>query len=54
MRRILLVSDTHGNVDIINEKATQTNADFVIHAGDFGFYDEQRVSLASVIGNCVY
>ena len=47
MRRILLISDTHGNLDIINEKATQTNADFVIHAGDFGFYDEQSISSLS-------
>ena len=47
MRRILLISDTHGNLDIINEKATQTSADFVIHAGDFGFYDEQSISRLS-------
>lgn len=43
MRRILLISDTHGNLDIINEKVSQTNADMVIHAGDFGFYDDQSV-----------
>lgn len=43
MRRILLISDTHGNLDIINEMAVQTAADFVIHAGDFGFYDEQSI-----------
>lgn len=43
MQRILLISDTHGNLDIVNEKAAQTNADFVIHAGDFGFYDEQSI-----------
>lgn len=47
MRRILLISDTHGNLDIINEKAAQTKADFVIHAGDFGFYDEQSISRLS-------
>lgn len=28
---------------IINEKVSQTNADMVIHAGDFGFYDDQSV-----------
>lgn len=44
MRRILLISDTHGNLDIINEKVQRTNADLVIHAGDFGFYDEQSIS----------
>lgn len=41
MRKILLISDTHGKLDAINDKILQTNADFVIHAGDFGFYDEQ-------------
>jgi len=34
MQKILLMSDTHGNLDIINKKAAQTNADFVIHAGE--------------------
>lgn len=43
MRRILLISDTHGNLDIINEKVAETNADMVIHAGDFGFYDDQSI-----------
>ncbi|WP_238585577.1 metallophosphoesterase family protein [Legionella quateirensis] len=43
VRRILLISDTHGNLDIINEKVNQTQADMVIHAGDFGFYDEQSI-----------
>jgi len=37
--RLLLISDTHGQLDIINELAAQTQADAVIHAGDFGFYD---------------
>jgi predicted phosphodiesterase len=43
MLRILLISDTHGNMDIINEKVAETKADMVIHAGDFGFYDDQSV-----------
>jgi hypothetical protein len=43
MKKILLISDTHGNLDIINETAKKTNADSVIHAGDFGFYDEQII-----------
>jgi predicted phosphodiesterase len=38
--RALLISDTHGHVDIINQLIEVTNADLVIHAGDFGFYDE--------------
>lgn len=37
---VLLVSDTHGNLDIINQLVEITNADLVIHAGDLGFYDE--------------
>lgn len=41
MQKILLLSDTHGNLDIINKLADKTEADFVIHAGDFGFYDER-------------
>lgn len=40
MNRILLLSDTHGKLDIINELVIKTGAHFVIHAGDFGFYDE--------------
>lgn len=43
MSRILLISDTHGNLDAINEKIAKTNADMVIHAGDFGFYDENSI-----------
>lgn len=43
MYKILLISDTHGNLDIINEKVEQVQADFVIHAGDFGFYDQDSI-----------
>jgi Icc-related predicted phosphoesterase len=38
--RLLLISDTHGKLDIINELLAQTQADAVIPAGDLGFYDE--------------
>jgi predicted phosphodiesterase len=51
MRKILLISDTHGNLDIINEKVMQTKADFVIHAGDFGFYDEQSLDCRALARN---
>lgn len=47
MRRILLISDTHGNLDTINQKVEETNADMVIHAGDFGFYDDQSINRLS-------
>ena len=38
--RFLLLSDTHGKLGIINELAADLQADAVIHAGDFGFYDD--------------
>jgi predicted phosphodiesterase len=38
--RFLLISDTHGKLAIINELAAHVHADAVIHAGDFGFYDD--------------
>ncbi len=47
MYKRLLLSDTHGKLDIINELALQTKADFVIHAGDFGFYDEFSIKRLS-------
>jgi predicted phosphodiesterase len=37
--RLLLLSDTHGKLSIINELAATVQADAVVHAGDFGFYD---------------
>jgi len=39
--RFLLISDTHGNLGIIDELARDVEADAVIHAGDFGFYDTE-------------
>ena len=38
--RILLIPDTHGNLRQINDLARATNADVVLHAGDFGFSDD--------------
>ena len=38
--RFLLLSDTHGKLGIINELAAGVRADAVIHAGDFGFYND--------------
>lgn len=40
MTRILLLSDTHGSIDIINMLVEKTKTNMVIHAGDFGFYNE--------------
>lgn len=41
--RILCISDTHGHLSQIDELAEKTNASAVIHAGDFGFYDNESV-----------
>jgi len=43
MKKILLISDTHGNLDLINALVEENEIDFVIHAGDFGFYDNQSL-----------
>lgn len=37
--RFLLISDTHGDLEVINRLAAMTQSDAVIHSGDFGFYD---------------
>jgi len=34
--RLLLISVTHGDVEIINRLASATEADAVVHSGDFG------------------
>ena len=38
--RYLLISDTHGRLEMIDPLARRVGADAVIHAGDFGFYDD--------------
>src|SRR5262245_15126290 len=43
MKRILLLSDTHGHLDMVDELAARERACAVIHAGDSGFYDDQSV-----------
>jgi predicted phosphodiesterase len=45
--RFLLISDTHGKVEIINELARHVRADAVIHAGDFGFFDDGSIERLS-------
>ncbi|MFP2960493.1 metallophosphoesterase [Myxococcus sp. 1LA] len=39
--RLLLISDTHGHLDVIDPLAKASRADAVLHAGDFGFYDAE-------------
>lgn len=41
--RILLVSDTHGDLEQLDALIKETGVDAVIHAGDFGFYDNDSV-----------
>lgn len=38
--RFLLISDTHGDLGVINDLAGHVQLTRVIHAGDFGFYDD--------------
>jgi len=38
--RFLLVSDSHGQLGLVDNLAVHTQSDAVIHAGDFGFYDD--------------
>jgi predicted phosphodiesterase len=45
--RIAAISDTHGDLNLINTIVRESNADAVIHAGDFGFYDDESVSRLS-------
>jgi predicted phosphodiesterase len=45
--RALLVSDTHGKIELINQLIDNAHADIVIHAGDFGFYDESSYQYLS-------
>lgn len=39
--RLLLISDTHGKLGVVNDLAASAQADAVIHAGDFGFHDDE-------------
>ena len=40
----LLDSDLHlGNLKSLNDLAQQARANYIIHTGDFGFYDEESL-----------
>ena len=45
--RILLITDTHGDIDAINALIERERADACIHCGDFGFYDDKSVERLS-------
>ncbi|KAJ3441146.1 metallophosphoesterase family protein [Anaeramoeba flamelloides] len=40
--RILLITDTHGHLSSINKLIEKYNCDYVLHAGDFGLYDNEH------------
>ncbi|MBK05692.1 MAG: hypothetical protein CL920_04665 [Deltaproteobacteria bacterium] len=42
--RILLVTDTHNELDVINDLIETEYIDCCIHCGDFGFYDEDSLN----------
>lgn len=44
MKRILLISDTHGRLDVINELARETSADYCFHLGDLCIYTKASVN----------
>ncbi|KAL6076876.1 hypothetical protein QOT17_002574 [Balamuthia mandrillaris] len=41
--RVLILSDTHGHLHLINQLAEQHGADCVLHCGDFSLYSEERL-----------
>lgn len=45
--KLLLVTDTHGHLTGLNDVAKENSADAIIHAGDFGFYDDTSVDRLS-------
>ena len=45
--RLLLISDTHGHLESIHQWVRKTGADAVVHAGDFGFYDDKSLNRLS-------
>ncbi len=47
MTKLLLITDTHGNLKVINDLVRKTGCDAVVHAGDFGFYDDESVDRLS-------
>lgn len=39
MFKMLFLSDTLGHLELINELVEKTQANIVVHAGNFGFHD---------------
>lgn len=41
--RVLCIADVRGNLRSLNELARNARADYIIHTGDFGFYDDSSL-----------
>jgi len=41
--RVLCIADVRGNLRSLNDLAKQANANYILHTGDFGFYDSQSL-----------
>ncbi|RMZ80936.1 hypothetical protein DV737_g2786, partial [Chaetothyriales sp. CBS 132003] len=41
--RVLCIADVRGNLRSLNELAKTAHADYILHTGDFGFYDESSL-----------
>ncbi|KAL1921068.1 uncharacterized protein VTP21DRAFT_11703 [Calcarisporiella thermophila] len=45
--RVLCCADVRGNISLLNQLAEETRADYIIHCGDFGFYEKASVGRMS-------
>ncbi|KAI7253487.1 hypothetical protein KC335_g15039, partial [Hortaea werneckii] len=41
--RVLCIADVRGNLRQLNELARNAKADYILHTGDFGFYDDSSL-----------
>ncbi|KAK0617445.1 hypothetical protein B0T14DRAFT_525209 [Immersiella caudata] len=41
--RVLCIADVRGNLQSLNDLAKSARADYIIHTGDFGFYDDSSL-----------
>ncbi|KAI9031890.1 hypothetical protein CLU79DRAFT_808816 [Phycomyces nitens] len=46
-KRILCTADVRGNIALLNKLAKDTNAQYIIHTGDFGFYEQSSLERIS-------
>lgn len=46
-KRILCVSEIRGQISKLNTLAKKHNASYVIHSGNFGFFDSESISRIS-------